>query len=196
MASAIPAPRRGASRWKPLALFSVAAMLSAGVIGAAFGLLGHVVSPLVPAAIRWALLLAAAVLLTLLDLSSPQHTPSTPFQTKKEWRRLGARVASIMWGLHLGLGVATVRSTSALWMLLLAEALLGYGLAFGLAVGVAYGVGLAMAVLIGQRAWVSVDADGRSTFRTHRALSYGRVARLVVSGAMVLWLAVTAAVLL
>jgi hypothetical protein len=190
MASAIPAPRAGANGLKPLHIFAGAAMVSAGVVGGAFGEVGQIISNFIPPVVRWGLVSALVIALAALDLAPGHHTPSSNFQTKKEWRRLGPTIAAGLWGMHLGLGVATVRSTSALWTLLLADLLLGFGAVFGAIVGIAYGLGLVIGVAVSQVLWVSVAANGSTSFRTYMALEHGKLARTFVSASTVLWLAV------
>jgi hypothetical protein len=79
---------------------------------------------------------------------SGTSVPGRKRQTNKRWRdRYGERGSAALWGLHLGLGVLTIRTTSLFWIALIAVASSG-SLAVGLTFA-AYGLGLGLNLVVG-----------------------------------------------
>jgi hypothetical protein len=76
------------------------------------------------------------------------HVPGLQRQTIKTWRdRYGARWSALFWGLHLGVGVLTIRVTALFWVALLLVASSG-SMLLG-ATLVVYGIGLGLNLVAG-----------------------------------------------
>jgi hypothetical protein len=127
-----------------VAMFFAGAFASSATLGTFLGFLGSVTVPrntdlpLVAVAV-------AGIVFATADLLGV--TPTTKLQTKKKWWRKGPTKASLMWGLHLGAGFATIRVASLYWVVALAV-FASASPRLGIAMG-AYGAGLALNLAIG-----------------------------------------------
>ena len=133
------------NRWSWTAGWYVASsVLSAAAAGAALGEIGALVGlPVAVRAIAWAVLAAIAVLVDVGTLP----LPTWHRQVNEDWlNRYRAWVYGSGFGAQLGLGVATIVTTAAVYLTLEAELSVG-SLAGGAVIGVAFGAVRAAPIL-------------------------------------------------
>jgi len=129
---------------RALGLFWAGALLSSSTVGLAFSGLGLVVRPVLTPRL-WALMVGGlAVVLALADLGVwGLRTPGFRQQTCSWWwQTMGSTKAWVGWGVHLGLGLATIRATSLYWLMAAMVVVLIPPVAGALVLS-AYSVGLA-----------------------------------------------------
>jgi hypothetical protein len=122
-----------------MAFFLTGALLSSSVVGVVLGQLGETA---LPGGTKVPLLAIAVVGIVLAVADLNGRTPTNRLQTKRTWWRRGPPMASLMWGVHLGAGFATIRVASLYWVVCLAIFASASPIA-GLMMG-AYGLGLAL----------------------------------------------------
>jgi sulfite exporter TauE/SafE len=143
--------RARGSRWSlTVASHVVASTLAGGVLGAALGLLGSVVSLSRPA--RGWLLAAVIVAALVVDASPRIHLPSIHRQVDEDWLgRYRGWVYGGAYGFQLGLGVVTIVTTAATYAALAASALCGSSFA-GALIGATFGATRGLVVLTNRSA--------------------------------------------
>jgi hypothetical protein len=147
------------NRWSwTVSWYLAASVLSAGLIGAALGAVGGLLG--LPADVRggaWSVLAAVAVLVDLGAL--PLVTWHR--QVNEDWlNRYRGWVYGSGFGAQLGVGVATIVTTSAVYLTLLAEVAVGSAVA-GLVVGAAFGAVRAAPILAVARTATFADLTSR-----------------------------------
>lgn len=111
---------------RAVAAYTFSGVLTAGLVGAAVGWLGHTLradqSPLFVLMICGLALILAARELECIRFALPQ----VPLQTQKMWQfQFGIVTGAAMWGAHIGLGVATVIAHGGFFVVLAFTAFFG-----------------------------------------------------------------------
>lgn len=169
-------------------LFGASLIVAASAVGAALGLLGRVLQSWISVNDALPALAAVGVVLALLDFRSHPFAALTFVrQTCPAWYRvLGPRRAFALWGLDLGLGFSTIRTSSLFWIVAGATVALLEPTTAMLVMST-YGVGLYSAVVV-------AALKSRAVTDLHhpaaQALAQAQMAKRL-SIAMMLWLATT-----
>jgi hypothetical protein len=154
LASITPLGERGRGRrWGiTVAAHLVGGVLSGGAIGALLGLMGAAPVRALGSGARLGALAIAAIAGVVLDARAGGFRLPTPVrQVNEEWmNRYRGWVYGFGFGIQLGSGVATIVTTSAVYVTLVAAALSG-GLGAGAAIGAAFGLVRGATLLAGIR---------------------------------------------
>lgn len=150
MIGAIKPPRAGdKNSWLlPASLYTLGATTSAALLGITVAALGSAIhlDQHVSTAIPAIGILCLGLLPMELGVNG-FRVPGFQRQTVKFWRdRYGERWSALFWGMHLGLGVLTIRVTSLFWIALLLFASSGSMLVS--ATFLIYGVGLGLNLVV------------------------------------------------
>jgi hypothetical protein len=165
--------KRGAEE---VAIFFVGAFMSSAAVGSFLGFLGSITVPS-NTHLPFLAVAAAGIVFAAADLRG--MTPTTRLQTKKTWWHKGPRKASLMWGLHLGAGFATIRVASIYWVVALAV-FASASPRLGVAMG-AYGAGLALNLATGV-----VTAQDEVHYPLH-ALRFRRLSTTLLTTLLMCW---------
>jgi hypothetical protein len=180
--------------WLAVGLHGGASVAAAAAVGATIAFVGELVIPFDAVKTRWLVLcvLAAALLLRELGVTS-LPLPQVRRQTVGFWyRRRGILLASLLWGLDLGPGLWTFVTFSGYWLIIAALPMAHSAAAGGALLG-AYGAGRAVAVVLPAAvtrsyplisALEGVDSDRLGLFRIHRLLLVGTAAGAFLGAAI------------
>jgi sulfite exporter TauE/SafE len=169
--------RARGNRWgRTVAAYTLAAILSAAVVGATLGGIGGVAG----FAGRWSVVAlgAAAVLAGLADLWAPGSWPTTGRQVDERWlARYRGWVYGAGFGAQLGAGVVTVVTSATVYAWLVAAALSGSADA-GAVVGASFGVGRSLPFF----AVAGIRLAPELRARLRRLTAWSRPGRWVAAG--------------
>jgi hypothetical protein len=167
LGSITPLGERGrGSRWgATVAMFTVASALGGATLGGLMGAVGASAAAVLGPSGRTSLVVLGALTLigTAVDAGAPRALPSLRRQVNEDWlRRYRRWVYAVGFGFQLGLGVVTIVSVSAVYLVFAAALLSGSPL-LGAAIGGAFGLMRAMPVLATARVRLPrhlADVDG------------------------------------
>jgi cytochrome c biogenesis protein CcdA len=138
-------------------LFTLTGGISASVVGAALGSLGHYVGSAKQA--YWLIIPIALVLAAREFRWVHFKLPEPKRQTEKVWaHEFGFLIASGMWGFHIGLGFATYVKYGGFWILA-ATAFATGSARYGAMLMLVYWLGRAMSVWVMPMIWRSPYVD-------------------------------------
>jgi cytochrome c biogenesis protein CcdA len=172
---------------RAVAAYTLAGSVSALLVGALLGAVGHRFRA---AGLYW-LVVAVALLLAARELGWLRfQLPQRERQTEKVWaHEFGFVTAAAMWGFHIGFGLTTYVSYGGFWVLTLAAFAVGEP-AYGAVLMLLYWFGRAMPVWLMPLIWHSRDtSDLMEAVSANRPL-YGRTEALALvwsAGIMLIW---------
>jgi sulfite exporter TauE/SafE len=151
LGSITPLGERGrGSRWEAtVAIFTVASAVAGAILGGLMGAVGASAARMLGRSDSGGLVVLGALILigTALDAGVPRALPSLRRQVNEDWlRRYRRWVYALGFGFQLGLGVVTIVSASAVYLVFAAALLSGSPL-LGAVIGGAFGLMRAMPLL-------------------------------------------------
>ncbi len=181
---------RGSRWWLTVTAYLLASAAGGATTGLLFGGAGQLLAMVLTPKAALALLAAAALAGTAADLGvMGLRLPSIQRQVNEDWlTTYRGWVYGAGFGYQLGLGLATIVTTSTVWLLWIAAAMSGSWVT-GLLLGSVFGV--VRGSLILGNAWVSEPADLRRLFTTISAHA-AKVHQLAVATAALTALAALA----
>lgn len=174
------------SRWsRTIGAYVLASAAAGAVLGALLGTAGAVLSLHVHRVIALSALAVALIASIVLDIGG-WNVPSPRRQVNENWMHVYRDwVYGGAYGFQLGLGVATIVTTGAVWVTLLAALFTG-GVLAGLVIGITFGLVRALPSLLVWRATSPAVVIGVAS-RLRRLESPARIGALVLQFALVVF---------
>lgn len=170
--------------WQRIAAYSIGLVASATVVGVTAGAIGAVVRASTPFGVGYDWLWVASVALFALTYSMHEVAivrlpmPQIHWQVPARWSRYGKSAQALLYGVVLGIDIATLIPYATFYVLLLFEAMLGVqgGAALGFVYGLARASSTLWGVILSHRRGTTVPA----TLRIVSAMSWFRMANGLV----------------
>jgi hypothetical protein len=167
-------------------LYGLGTVTSSAAVGVFLGWLGAGLPDLVRG-FGWRPVLALTAALAVVDLRRRSYRAfGLRRQTNPRWRaRFGPRLAALLWGLDLGLGFSTIRTTSLFWLVGFLVFLQESPLRGGLTLSV-YGLTLVFNLLWGNRRYLRRGLGPAATLKLMpRMRSLSAIAMMAWAGVVV-----------